>query len=182
MTKSIRENFLFILFLVFSVGYFSYNLFHPFLNPEMPILLNQHDSLEPIQEFNAQEEKSDQAAADDLAVNSLQSDKIQEFLRVTRKIELPKNEELKKLNQDEEMKLLLETAHQMLKLRQYLEKNEAAKELGFKFFLDCSLNAEITKSFRAQCWNQAQNLYFDVFQKELDPTIVPIQIHRMASR
>lgn len=148
------------LFFVFAVGYFSVGLLR-----------------EPPPSPGALETQKE----DDL-VSSAEIEMKNEFMARAKAFapKIPLTKDLDELAESERLPRLLDAAGEMLKIRKAVSKHSILKEAGFKFYLQCSLNAEIVKSFRAQCWNQAQQLYFEVFAKELDPSIVPVSILRIA--
>lgn len=111
-----------------------------------------------------------------------QPEQLHEIEKMQGSIQVPIEKKLLELGDEEQMKLLLENAHQVLRYQKFLEENTWAKEAGFKFFLSCALNPEALRSFRAQCWSQAQALYYDLYNKELDPSIAPVTILRTARR
>ena len=104
----------------------------------------------------------------------------EDFEKLKLKIKIPLERELQLMNQEERMSFLLENAHQTLRFKKFVQDHPWSKEKGFRFFLDCALNPEAVRSYRAQCWSSAQGLYYEVFNKELNPEIAPLKILRTA--
>jgi hypothetical protein len=105
-----------------------------------------------------------------------------EFEKFRDRVKIPLEKELQMMSSGEKIHALMESAHQTLRFRRFLEEHSWSKEEGFRFFLNCALNSEVLRSYRAECWNSAQTLYYEVFGKQLNSQIAPVTILRVARR